>query len=76
MIQPYESETLTPDLESAESTVLSCFGGPGQTITAPIGDLNIVILERPEKTAAGLQTLEANSHHWQGHVATLSGVAS
>ena len=76
MIQPCESETLAPNLESATSTVLPYFGGPGQTITAPIGDLNIMILERPEETSTGLQRLEVSARHWQGHVTTLSGAAS
>ena len=76
MIQPCESETLAPDLKSATNTGLPYFGGPGQTITAPIGDLNIMILDRPQKTSTDLQRLEINARHWQGHVATLSGAAS
>ena len=41
-----------------------------------LGDLDTVILERPERSATARQRLEHLASHWQGHVAALEGAAS
>jgi hypothetical protein len=41
-----------------------------------LGDLDTVILERPERSATARQRLETLARHWQGHVAALEGAAS
>ncbi len=41
-----------------------------------LGDLDAVILERPERSATARQRLETIARHWQGHVAALESGAS
>ncbi len=41
-----------------------------------LGDLDTIILERPERSATARQRLETLARHWQGHVTALEGAAS
>lgn len=41
-----------------------------------LGDLDAVVLERPERSATARQRLETLARHWLGHVSALEGGAS